>query len=49
MRARGHGVGETLDRRWSGEASPNSSKVGGAYETGVFKRSTHVCNSGLQL
>jgi hypothetical protein len=34
---------------WNGEASPNSSGVGGACKTGVFKRSIHVCNSGLQL
>jgi hypothetical protein len=32
-----------------GEASLNSSGVGGACETGLFKRSTHVCNSVLQL
>jgi hypothetical protein len=33
----------------SGEALQNSLGVGGAYETGVFKRLAHVCNSGLQL
>jgi hypothetical protein len=41
--------GVVLARHWTSEASPNSSEVGGACETGVFKRSTHVCNSGLQL
>jgi hypothetical protein len=41
--------GMVLARHWTGEALPNSSEVGGAYETGVFKRSTHVCNSELQL
>jgi hypothetical protein len=41
--------GMVLMRHWTGEASLNSSGVGGAYETEVFKRSTHVCNSGLQL
>jgi hypothetical protein len=34
-----------LVRHWSGEASLNSSGVAGVCETGVFKRSTHVCNS----
>ena len=41
--------GVVLARHWTGEASANSSGVGGACETGVFKNSTHVCNSGLQL
>jgi hypothetical protein len=38
-----------LARHWTGEVSMNSSGVGGGCETGVFKRSTNVCNSGLQL
>jgi hypothetical protein len=41
--------GTVLLSHWIGEASLNSSRVGGACETGLFKRSTHVCNSGLQL
>jgi hypothetical protein len=41
--------GVVLVRYWTGEASPNSLRVGGACKTGVFKRSTHICNSGLQL
>jgi hypothetical protein len=41
--------GVVLMRHWTGEASLNSSGVGGACETGVFKRSTHVYNSVLQL
>jgi hypothetical protein len=43
------GVGEALDRRWSGEASPRLSGVGGAYKIEVFKRSHHICKLGLQL
>jgi hypothetical protein len=41
--------GVVLVRHWTGEASVNSSGVGGACEIRVFKRSTHVCKSGLQL
>jgi hypothetical protein len=41
--------GVVLVRHWTGEASQNSSGVGGACEIGMFKRSTHVYNSGLQL
>jgi hypothetical protein len=41
--------GAVLARHWIGEASSNSSGVGGSCEIGVFKKSTHVCNSGLQL
>jgi hypothetical protein len=41
--------GMVLVRHWTGEASMSSSGVGGAYEIGVFRRSTHVCKSGLQL
>jgi hypothetical protein len=41
--------GVVLTRHWTGEALSNSSGVGGACETEVFKRSTHVCNSRLQL
>jgi hypothetical protein len=41
--------GVVLVRHWTGEASPKSSRVGEACETRLFKRSTHVCNSGLQL
>jgi hypothetical protein len=43
------GVDETLDRRWSGEASVSSSKVGGACEIKVFRRSHHIYKSRLQL
>jgi hypothetical protein len=39
--------GMVLVRLWTGEASSNSSGVGGVCEIRVFKRSTHVCNSGL--
>jgi hypothetical protein len=39
--------GVVLVRHWTGEASANSSGVGRACETVVFKRSTHVCKSGL--
>jgi hypothetical protein len=42
-------VGEALDRRWSGDETVSSSRVRGACEIGVFKRSHHVCMSGLQL
>jgi hypothetical protein len=41
--------GVVLVRHWTGEVSPNSSEVKRACETRVFKRSTHVYNSGLQL
>jgi hypothetical protein len=35
--------GVVLVRHWTGEASANSSGVGRAFKTWVFKRSTHVC------
>jgi hypothetical protein len=41
--------GVVLVRHWTGEASLNSSVVGGACKIGVFKRLTHVCKFGLQL
>jgi hypothetical protein len=41
--------GMVLVRHWTGEASATSLEVGGACEIGVFKRSTHICKSGLQL
>jgi hypothetical protein len=41
------GVDEALDRRWSREASTNSSRMGGACEVGVFRRSHHVCKYEL--
>jgi hypothetical protein len=41
--------GVVLVKHCTGEVSSNSSRVGGACKTGVFKISTHVCNSGLQL
>jgi hypothetical protein len=45
----GESEGMVLVRHGTGEASPNSSGVGEACKTEVFKRSTHICNSGLQL
>jgi hypothetical protein len=45
----GEPEGMVLARHGTDKASPNSSGVGGACKTGVFKRLTHVCNSGLQL
>jgi hypothetical protein len=42
-------VGVVLVRHWTGEATMNSSGVEEACETRVFRRSTHVCKSGLQL
>jgi hypothetical protein len=44
---RERGVGEALDCRWSGDEPASSSGVRGACEIGVFKRSHHVCMSGL--
>jgi hypothetical protein len=41
--------GVVLVRHWSGDASSNSSGVGGAFKTRVFKRSTYIYNLGLQL
>jgi hypothetical protein len=43
------GVDEALARRWSDEASMNSSIVEGACKIRMFKRSTQVCNSEFQL
>jgi hypothetical protein len=37
------GVDETLDRRWSEEASMNSSGMERACEVGVLRMSHHVC------
>jgi hypothetical protein len=42
------GVDEALDRRWSGEASINSSGTG-ACKVGVSRRSQYVCKFRLQL
>jgi hypothetical protein len=39
--------GVVLARHWTGEATMNSSGVGGAYETGMFRRSIHVYKSRL--
>jgi hypothetical protein len=41
--------GVVLVRHWTDEASVNSSGVRDACKIRVFKRSTHVCKSELQL